>query len=142
MSWLEIMGTSFAPQNWERKFHGLLMETSCHSKTTTALPWTIVREDLGLQTHGRGPHVHPQMSGNLQKKGAILCLVFHIAKKCAFRVSRWMASRMFIALFWFYDVLSVRHLLRNQCNFAQKNHSLRVSVTGLPQDWPKWFVSF
>ena len=26
--------------------------------------------------------------------------------------------RMFIGLFWFYDVLSVRHLLRNHCNFA------------------------
>ena len=127
----------------------------CTTKLGKKVPWIVdgdvmplkndhsgqLREDLGLQTQIRS-HASIQMSGNLQKKGAILCLAFNIAKKCAFRVSRWMASRMFIGLFWFYDVLSVRQLLRNHCNFAQKNHSLRVSVTGLPHYWPKCFFSF
>lgn len=103
----------------------------CTTKLGKKVPWIVdgdvmplkndhsgqLREDLGLQTQIRS-HASIQMSGNLQKKGAILCLAFNIAKKCAFRVSRWMASRMFIGLFWFYDVLSVRHLLRNHCNFA------------------------
>ena len=50
------------------------------------------------------------------ERSAILCLAFCCQERClsSFKMD---GHRMFISLFWFYDVLSARHLLRNHCVF-------------------------
>ena len=86
----------------------------CTTKLGKKVPWIVDGDVMPLKNDHSGQLDVWEFA---EKRCHLVSGIQHCQEMClsSFKMD---GHRMFIGLFWFYDVLSVRHLLRNHCNFA------------------------